>query len=110
MATATVDLPYLSHYLSVPESTLTTLTTSPTTELVNSVLEAVAVKAREHDQVKSEKLRVEVELENAVRSGESRTRGLKATVEKSLKETAELRTKVQELGMRYLTTFLTVRR
>ena len=98
MATTTVDLPYLSNYLSLPETSLTTLIDAPTTELVSSVLEAVAIKAREHDQAKAEKLRIEVELENAVRSGETRTRGLKATVEKSLKETAELRSKVQELG------------
>lgn len=98
MATATVDLPYLSNYLSLPQGTLDTLTTSPTTELVQSVLEAVAIRAREHDETKAERLRLDVELENAVRSGDSRTQGLKSTVEKSLKENGDLRTKLQEQG------------
>ncbi|KAI9825445.1 MAG: hypothetical protein M1832_001175 [Thelocarpon impressellum] len=96
MATATVDISYLSSYLAVPDSTLGALIATPTTDLVNAVLQAVAGKAREHDEAKAEKLRLEVELENAVRSGHSRTQGLKSTVEKSLKEAAELREKLKE--------------
>ncbi|KAI9678802.1 MAG: hypothetical protein M1817_005861 [Caeruleum heppii] len=94
MATAAVDLPYLSNYLSVPEPTITTLVEAPTVELVHTLLQAIAVQAREHDADKADKLRLEVELENAVRSNESRVRGLKSTVEKSLKEVSELRNKL----------------
>ncbi|KAI9858209.1 MAG: hypothetical protein M1813_007858 [Trichoglossum hirsutum] len=96
MATAVVDVAYLSSYLSVPESNLSTLVDQPTKELVNAVLQAVTAKAREHDEINAAKLHLDVELENAVRTGDSRTRGLKASVEKGLKELAELRGKLKE--------------
>ena len=98
MATAVVDVAYLSSYLSVPETTLSTLVDEPTKELVNAVLQTVIAKAKEHDEVNGFKLLLEVELENAVRTGDSRTRGLKTTVEKGLKEIAELRGKLKEEG------------
>jgi nucleoprotein TPR len=98
MATAVVDVAYLSSYLSVPESNLSTLVDQPTKELVNAVLQAVTAKAREHDEINAAKLHLDVELENAVRTGDSRTRGLKASVEKGLKELAELRGKLKEEG------------
>ena len=98
MAAEVQTITYLSSYLSISEPSLITLTTTPTIELVQSVLEAVVAKSKELDEVKADKLRLEVELESAVHTGESRVRGLKATVEKSLKETTELRTKIQELG------------
>ncbi len=98
MAAAAVDVPYLSAYLSVPQTTLTNLIDSPTAELVQVVLKKVAAKAREHDETNAEKLRLDVELENAVRGAESRTRGLKATVDKSLKEVADVREKLKEEG------------
>ncbi|KAH0556454.1 hypothetical protein GP486_005636 [Trichoglossum hirsutum] len=96
MATAVVDVAYLSSYLSVPEPTLSTLVDEPTKELVNAVLQAVTARAKEHDEVNAAKLLLDVELENAVRTGDSRTRGLKASVEKGLKELAELRGKLKE--------------
>ncbi|KAI9770465.1 MAG: hypothetical protein M1840_003351 [Geoglossum simile] len=96
MAAAVVDVAYLSSYLSVPESTLSTLLDDPTRELVNDVLQAVSIKAKGHDEVNARKLHLEVELENAVRTGDSRSRGLKASVEKGLKELAELREKLKE--------------
>ncbi|KAI9722891.1 MAG: hypothetical protein M1812_001339 [Candelaria pacifica] len=96
MAAAAVDIPYLSAYLTVPQTTLTNLSDTPTAELVQAVLERVAAKAREHDEVNAEKLRLDVELENAVRGAESRTRGLKATVDKGLKEVADVRERLKE--------------
>jgi nucleoprotein TPR len=98
MATAVVDVAYLSSYLSVPESTLVTLVDEPTKELINAVLQAVTARARGHDEVNASKLHLEVELENAVRTGDSRTRSLKASVEKGLKELAKLREKLKEEG------------
>jgi nucleoprotein TPR len=98
MAAAVVDVAYLSSYLSVTVSTLSTLVDEPTRELVNAVLQAVTAKAREHDEVNARKLHLEVELENAVRTGDSRSRGLKTSVEKGLKELAELRGKLKEEG------------
>lgn len=51
MATAVLDVDYLSAYLSVPQQTLETVVDNPTAELVRSVLEAVTAKAREHDEL-----------------------------------------------------------
>ena len=98
MAVATVELPYLSSHYSIPESTLNTLTQSPTVELVNRLLEAVTKKAHESDELKSDKLRLEVELENAVRSSDSKIKVLKNSVETGHAEVAESRKKLHESG------------
>ncbi|KAF7943604.1 uncharacterized protein EAE97_005675 [Botrytis byssoidea] len=96
MATAVLDVDYLSAYLSVPQQTLETVVDNPTAELVRSVLEAVTAKAREHDELAADKLRVDIELENAVRSSETRIEGLRSSVEKAQKNVEELRTKLNE--------------
>lgn len=98
MADAAVQLPYLSSHYALPESTLTTLTQAPTVELVNQLLESISKKAHEYDELKSDKLRLEVELENAVRSNESKVKVLKTSVEKGHAEVADLRKKLQEAG------------
>jgi nucleoprotein TPR len=98
MATAVLDTEYLSAYLSVPQQTLTTVIDAPTAELVRSVLDAVQAKAREHDELAADKLRVDIELENAVRSAETRVEGLRSTIDKSQKTVEELRTKLKEEG------------
>lgn len=98
MAAATVDLPYLSAHYSIAESTLSTLTQAPTVDLVNKLLESITAKARETDELKSDKLRLEVELENAVRSGESKIKVLKGTVEKGHAEIEKLRQDHKESG------------
>ncbi|MCJ1472192.1 hypothetical protein MMC13_000839 [Lambiella insularis] len=90
-----LELPYLSSYLKIPETSLTTVLNSPTTELVRNLLEKVATKAREHEQVRSEKLRGDIELENVVRTAESKARVLKSSVEKGLKDVANVRQSLQ---------------
>ncbi|KAJ9635197.1 Protein mlp1 [Coniosporium tulheliwenetii] len=79
MATAAIDIPYIAASYAVPEPTLRTLLDAPTVELVSSLLEKIEAKAREFDIVKAEKLRSDVELENAVRTGDARARALKAS-------------------------------
>ena len=101
MAAAIVDVDYLSAYLSVPHQTLTSVIDSPTSELVRSVLEAIIAKAREHDELAADKIRVDIELENAVRSSETRIDGLRASVEKAQKTVEEVRTKLKEEGTYY---------
>lgn len=93
-----LDLPHLSSYLPFPEAALTQLLTSPTVELVRTLLSKVAAKAREHEQVQSEKFKLDVDFENVVRAADSKARVLKASVEKGLKEVADLRQKLQEEG------------
>lgn len=99
MATATLDVDYLSAYLSCPQQTLSSVIDSPTAELVLSVLQAVTAKAREHDELSADKLRVDIELENAVRSSETRVEGLRANVEKAQKTVEEVRNQLKEEGM-----------
>ncbi|KAF7184460.1 hypothetical protein CNMCM7691_005528 [Aspergillus felis] len=96
MATATVELPYLASHYAIAESTLTTLTQAPTVELVNQLLEAITKKAHEYDELKSDKLRLEVELENAVRSSDSKIKVLKSSVEKGHADVEEARKKLHE--------------
>ncbi|ODM22944.1 hypothetical protein SI65_00533 [Aspergillus cristatus] len=96
MATATVELSYLSSHYSIPESTLSTLTQAPTVELVNQLLESITKKAHENDELNSDKLRLEVELENAVRSTDSKIKVLKNSVEKGHAEVEETRKKLHE--------------
>jgi len=93
MAVATIDIPYLSTYCSLPQATLITLRDAPTVELVNTLLVQVAAKAREFDEVKAE---------NAVRSGESKARVLKSSFDKGLKEAADLRDKLKAEGEHFL--------
>jgi nucleoprotein TPR len=99
MAAAVIDVDYLSAYLSLPQQTLTSVLDSPTTDLVLSVLEAVTAKAREHDVLAADKLRADIELENAVRSSETRIEGLRVSLEKSQKTVEEVRTKLQQEGI-----------
>lgn len=98
-AAVAVDFAYLSTHLGVPENTLSTVATAPTVDLVTAVLQAVAAKAHEFENLYSEKLQVDIELENAVRSSEARCQTSKATADKALKDVEELRKKLQHEGM-----------
>ena len=102
MAAALVDIDYLSAYLRVPQQTLSSVIDTPTAELVRAVLEAVTAKAHEHDELAADKLRADIELENAVRSSETRIEGLRSTIEKSQKTVEEVRTKLKEEGKFWL--------
>lgn len=99
MATEVVDTNYLSGYLNLSHETLVSVLDAPTTELVRSVLEAVTTKAREHDTLAADKLRVDIELENAVRSSETRIEGLRVGLDKAQKTVEEVRTKLKEEGI-----------
>ena len=93
-----IDIPHLSRYYSLPEPTLETILHAPTVELVRTLLERISTRARQHEELESEKLKLDVELENAVRTADSKHRVLKGSVEKGLKEIADLRQKIQTEG------------
>lgn len=95
MAAAEVDFSYLTAQAGVPEPDLNTALTAPTAELVRSVLETVVTKLRDLEQ---EKFQVDIELEGAIRSSESRCEQFKETADKALKEVEELRQKLQSEG------------
>ena len=99
MAAEVLDVQQLSSYCSLPQENITTLLDAPTVELVRSLLKAVTHKAHEHEETRSENLKLNVELENAVRGGETKARVLKSSVDKGLKDAAELRIRLQSEGM-----------
>jgi nucleoprotein TPR len=98
MAAADVDVGYLAGHLGLDEPVITTLATQPTVELVTTLLQAVAAKAHEFDTLYAEKLQTDIELENVVRSSESRSQAAKATAEKALKDLEEARQKLKDEG------------
>jgi nucleoprotein TPR len=98
MATASLDVNYLSGYLSLPQDTLVAALDAPTAELVRLVLNAVTAKAHEHDVLVADKYRADIVLENAVRSSETRVEGLRSSLEKAQKTVEEVRTKLKEEG------------
>lgn len=100
MATVAVDTAYISASYNIPEPSIQTLLDSPTVELVQSLLAQVESKAREYDNLKAEKLRADIELENAVRGGEAQRSSLKASFDRALSEVEELRRKLNEEGTR----------
>ena len=96
---ASVDTAYVASYCSIPESSVDTLITNPTSELVTIFLETLITKAQEHEALKSDQLRRDVELENAIRGGEAKARVLKANVEKAQEEVSSLRKLLNEEGL-----------
>lgn len=98
MAAADVDVGYIAGHLGLDQPVITNLTTEPTPELVATVLKAVAAKAEEFNTLYADKLQTDIELENAVRSSESRSQAAKATSDKALKDVEEARQKAKEEG------------
>ena len=91
-----LDVAFLSNTFGIPETDIDTLIESPTIELVKQFLGSIVTKGQEYDSLKAEKLRVDVELENTVRTSETKVKAQKAAVTKHAKELEELRTKLNE--------------
>jgi nucleoprotein TPR len=96
---AAVDVGYLAASYSVPETTIQSLLSTPTTELVQSLLAQIEAKARDFEDLQSDKLKAEVELDNAVQAGDQRARTLKTAADKAQTEAAELRQKLAQEGV-----------
>ncbi|SPO04746.1 related to myosin-like protein [Cephalotrichum gorgonifer] len=90
---AVADLGYIAGHLGLEHDGLTSLATDPN---LASLLKAVETKAHEFDDLYSEKLRVDIELENAVVGSEARCQSFKATAEKAMKEVEEVREKLKD--------------
>jgi nucleoprotein TPR len=95
---AVVNVAYLANTFAIPESNVQSLLDAPTVELAQSFLSHLTTFAQSYHELKSEKLRADIELEAAVRSGETKTRQLKNSLEKSLKETETLRRSLNDAG------------
>ncbi|KAJ4295155.1 Protein mlp1 [Kalmusia sp. IMI 367209] len=91
MAAPAVDVGYLAASYALPEASIQSLLSEPTVELVQSLLTQIEAKAREYDELQSEKLRADIENETAVRAGEARIRTLQVTADNAVKEAEELR-------------------
>ena len=102
MAAMELDVPQLASFCSIPETSLTTVLDAPTAELVKTLLKKISGKAREFDEVKSQQLKLTVELENAIRGGDAKSRVLKGSLEKVQKEAADARQSVQKEGKRLI--------
>lgn len=94
-----MDLRAVSSFTGIAESHLSSLIASPTADLVKSLLQSIELKARDYEQVKTQKVRLEVELETSVRTSESKVKALKKSVEKGLAESSKLRIDLQNSGM-----------
>lgn len=92
------DLPRISSFLSLPEDTIQAFASLPN-DFIASILESLGVKAKEYDELKADKLRLGVELEQTVRKAETKTKSMKSQLDGALQETQELRTKLNQLGM-----------
>lgn len=89
------DIGYIAGHLGLEHDGLNSLAADPN---LASLLNAVETKAREFDNLYSEKLRVDIELENAVVGSEARCQTFKATADKAMKEVEELRQKLKDEG------------
>lgn len=102
MATPAVDTSYIAASYSISEPTLQALLVTPSPEQIQELLAKIEEKAREHESVQAEKLRSDVELETAVQNGNRRTKQLKESVDKGLKEVEELRKKLSDEGTSHI--------
>jgi nucleoprotein TPR len=93
-----VDVSAIATFASIPTTTVSTLLENPTVELVTSLLQGIATKIQEHEQLKAQKFRLEVEVETRLRTSESKTKVLKNSVDKALAESTRLRVELQNSG------------
>ena len=98
MVGTVVDTAAIASSFAYEEPKLQSLLDAPTAELVKEFLVSLTNKAQEFDDAKADKLRSDVELENTVRSNESKTKAMKSTVNKGLKEIEELRKNLSAQG------------
>jgi len=93
---AALDLPYLSTTFGFLEVEVQALLDAPTAELVRDFFTSLTNKGHDWDALKAEKLRADVELENTVRTSDSKAKAQKAQVVKHVKEVEELRVRLSD--------------
>ncbi|KAJ9653475.1 Protein mlp1, partial [Neophaeococcomyces mojaviensis] len=92
---ADIDVRTVATFTSLPESSVNTLLTAPTAELVKTLLQTIEKKAKEYEQTKSQKVKLEVELETVVRTNESKSKVLQNSRDKALADVSKLREDLQ---------------
>lgn len=89
----TYDLHRLSSYLAVPEESLTSLA-STQEEYVSIILHSIAAKAKEYDELRADRMRSEVQLEQTVRTAENQVKGMRTQLETAVRENQGLNEKL----------------
>ncbi len=90
-----IDLRAISNFASLPETTINGLLDAPTADAVKSLLRSIEKSAKECGQSKSQKVKLEVELETVVRTNESKVKVLQNSRDKALADVQKLRSEVQ---------------
>ncbi|KAG0132741.1 hypothetical protein HOY82DRAFT_295973 [Tuber indicum] len=89
-----IDVTRLSTFLLVGEDVISSLA-GITEDYITSVLRAIDDRAREYEDLRADKLRIEVELEQSVRTTDNKVKGMKKQLDASLVETQELKSKLE---------------
>ena len=95
---AEVDVRAISAFSAMPESSVASLLSNPTIELVASLLKNIEMQAKEYEKNKSQKVRLEVEIETIVRTTESKVKVLQNSRDKALAESSKVRVELQTSG------------
>lgn len=93
-----IDITRLSTFLLVGEDVISSLA-GITEDYITSVLRAIDDRAREYEDLRADKLRIEVELEQSVRTADNKVKGMKKQLDASLAETQELRSRLENSGL-----------
>ncbi|KPI40663.1 Nucleoprotein TPR [Cyphellophora attinorum] len=91
-----LDLKAVSVFSTVSEAALSSLLSAPTPETVTSFLQNVQKNAKECEQNKSQRVRLEVELETVVRTNESKVKVLQNSRDKALSDVQKIRGDLQQ--------------
>jgi len=92
---ADIDVRSIATFTSLPESSLNSLLDTPTVDVIKTLLQSIEKKAKEHEQTKSQKVKLEVELETVVRTNESKSKVLQNSRDKALADVSKLREDLQ---------------
>ena len=63
------------------------------------ILTSITIKAKEYDELRADRMRAEVGLEQSVRTAENKVKGMKGQLDSALKENQQLREKLNSAGI-----------
>jgi len=92
------DIPRLSSFLSVSQDSFSQFAAAAG-DYVTVILTSITIKAKEYDELRADKMRAEVELEQSVRTTENKVKGMKGQLDSALKENQQLREKLSSAGI-----------
>ena len=92
------DILRLSSFLSVPHESLDQLAATAG-EYAVTILSSINAKAVEYDELRADKMRAEVELEQEVRTSAVKVKGIKGQLDAALKENQVMRERLSAAGI-----------